>query len=113
MTKKKLKKKKIKTKQPDHSSPNSTFFLSFVGEFVEIVIKEVNYTTEMGILPLTVSGILLDIDENYIYLSDNGNSVTRAVKRLDIAVIEIANSLSEQEAALHNITIPEKPEDGN
>ena len=75
--------KKLMTKLDPSTDPSSTFFLSFVGEYVEIICKGATTTTEIGVFPIVVNGYLLDLDEKHLYLSDDGQSVSRAVKKED------------------------------
>lgn len=112
---KKIKKKQSKTKiqKIDDSSPTSTFFLSFVGEYVEIICKEISSTTEIGTIPLVINGFLLDIDDNYLYLSDDAQSVSRAIKKADYSVIEIVKQYNVLDEALKRVEIPDNPDEGN
>ena len=106
-------KKKKRIQPVDDSSPNSTFFLSFVGEYVEVVCKEITSTTEIGIIPLVVTGYLLDIDDKFLYLSDDAQNVSRAIKKSDYSVIEIVKQTTPEEEALNRMFVPENPEEGN
>lgn len=110
---KKPRKKKKTIQLNDDSNPSSTFFLSFVGEYVELVCKNVITHTEVGVMPLIVTGYLLDVDETHLYLSDDMQNVVRAIKREDYAVIEIAKSMTDAERVLSELNIPENAEDGN
>lgn len=111
-----MKKKTKKKKQLQHhkdTSPQSTFFLSFVGEMVEIMCKGSATTTEVGVFPVIVQGYLLDIDDDHLYLSDDGQNIARAVKRQDYVAIEIVQQVTEMEEKLRNISVPEDRDNGH
>lgn len=115
-------KKKIVTKNKKNSSnkqksnsisdPTSLFFLSFVGEWVEIICK-LTTTTEIGHFPLVAMGFVLDVDNEHIFLSDDGQNVSRAVKRSEYVLIDIAKQETELERKLNTVTIPNTPDEGN
>lgn len=109
-------KPKIKKKQEEHpvsTNPKSAFYYSFVGEFVEIICDGPVSQTEIGMFPIVVQGYLLELDDNYLYLSDDALTICRAVNRKNEITIEIVKQMNEQEEALRNILVPDVPEDGN
>lgn len=105
-----------KKKQEEHSkanSLNSVFYLSFIGELVEIVCSGASNTSEIGSFPVVATGYLLEIDDDYLYLSDDAETICRAVKKNVIMTVEIVRQISESEQALMNVSIPETPDKGN
>jgi hypothetical protein len=94
-----------KKQKVDETSLESTFFASFVGEYVEIVCKVVGATKEIT-LPVVVNGFLLDIDDDFYYLSDNGTEVSKAVRKDGLIIIEVAKQKTPEEEILDNLTRP-------
>lgn len=91
------------------TEPDS-FFLSFVGEFVQI-ITSMQFTgapgarSEDAVLPLIVEGYVLDADDNYTYLSPDGVEIRQAVRNnmiVYIHVMEAADEATELLEALPN-----------
>lgn len=109
----KKKTRKKKTQHNKDTNPQSTFFLSFVGEMVEIMCKGSATTTEVGVFPVIVQGYLLDVDDDHLYLSDDGQNIARAVKKQDYIAIEIVQQLSLMEEKLRNLTVPEDADSGH
>lgn len=113
--KKRVSKKAKKPKQEQHTddtSPNSTFYASFIGEYVEIICKQTR-TLETGIFPVIVSGYLLEIDDKHLYLSDDAQNIARLVKREDYITIEIAKEQTQEDYVLSTVSIPSDREQGN
>lgn len=108
---KKKKAKKIKRLQPVKQSSimDSTFFSVFIGEYVEIIAK----TGLTDKVPVIVQGYLLDIDDDFYYLADDGNSVSRALKRSELCVIEIAKTKTLFDEILENTPSALNKEEGN
>lgn len=107
------KKTKKNTEHTKDSNPNSVFFTSFIGEKVELICKGPSATTEIGVFPIVVNGYLLDLDDDHLYLSDDGQNIARAVKRAEYITIEIVKNLTKYDEALETVLIPEESEDGN
>lgn len=102
-----MKKKLKKRKKP--STIDSTFFSIFIGEYVEIVARHSLTDT----VPLVMEGYLLDMDDDFYYLSDDANSICRAIRKDDLSAIEIANTKTVFDELLKQTPIKENPEDGN
>ena len=117
MAKTKAPKKKltIKDVKDDDTSPKSTssFYLIFIGEFVEVICSGPSTTTEMGVFPIVANGYLLDLDENYLYLSDDAITVARAIKRKNVVTVEIVKQVGPLEQALIDTEVPDNKEEGN
>jgi hypothetical protein len=83
------------------TEPN-VFFLSFVGEFVQI-ITSMQFTgapgmrgaSEDSVLPLIVEGYVLDADEDYTYLSADGIEIKQAVRNDVIVYIQVIEAVDE------------------
>lgn len=97
---------------------NSTFFDTFVGEFVHLVTKlpmqidssnEDSRTIQSDLFRL--EGYLLDIDEKYYYLGETNQEVGIAVSISEVLSISIAKT--ELDGILDIIETPEDPEGFN
>lgn len=104
-------KKKKSTK--DQTSLESTFFTSFVGEYIVIICKILGEHGSGLKLPVTVTGYLLDIDDDFYYLSDDGINVTRAVRKTEILTVEVHDEKTPEQEILENAKPPAKDEDYN
>ncbi len=92
------------------------FFEMFAGEFVEIItdlkipqsinVDQEGNTTEVQ-MPLTVNGFFMDIDDNFVYLSPDGENVKQSIPVNSIKYIEIVNLEQEAEEMLDNIPEPD------
>lgn len=96
----------------NETSLDNVFFSTFVGENVEMICKGVNDVSANGIA-FVIQGILLDIDEVYYYLSDDGNSIARAIKKSEVSFIEIAKSNNEYQRLLESFEVNGKKENAN
>jgi len=103
----KLKKKRNTIKKRLETSLDSTFFVSFVGEYVDIISKFVTATSKTTMTGV-ISGFLLDIDEKFYYLSDDGQVVSRAIKCEDVMAIEIVQQKTIHDIALERLEIVDK-----
>lgn len=80
----------------EETNIEGVFFSTFIGENVEVLCKTT--ITQSGIAsPIVVQGILLDIDENYYYFSDDGTNVSRALAKNEILFIEIIDDMNKNE----------------
>jgi hypothetical protein len=96
---------------------NNIFFEVFCGEFCEIVTNlEVTNTINIGDdghthdtrMPLTLGGFLMDVDDEYIYLSDDGENVNQAFPKCDLKNIRIVDINAEVDNMLDSIPEPDK-----
>lgn len=89
----------------EETNIEGVFFSTFIGENVEVLCKTT--ITQSGIAsPIVVQGILLDIDENYYYFSDDGTNVSRALAKNEILFIEIIDDAKSQYSQmLESLTI--------
>lgn len=116
MPKKATKKKKVLELPQEHdksNSPKNAFYFSFIGELVEIICAGATTTTEIGMFPIVANGYLLDLDDEYLYLSDDALTIARAIKKTNIVTVEIVKQMTPSEEALVNMEVPGKKEDGN
>lgn len=92
------------------------FFDIFMGEFVEIItdlefpqsvnVSEEGQSTEVR-MPMIVNGFLLDMDDVYVYLSPDGESVKQALPRNSIKHIEIVDLQEQMHQMMDDIPEPE------
>jgi len=115
MAKTKAPKKKQTTVKNDDTSPKSTssFYLIFIGEYVEIICSGPSTTTEMGVFPIIANGFLLDLDEKFLYLSDDAVTVARAIRRDNVVTVEIVKQVGPLEQALMDTEVPSDKNEGN
>lgn len=79
---------------------SSIFFEIFCGEFVEIV-TDLQITNQVAMgedgqvhemkMPLTLTGFVMYADEEFIYLSPDGESVNQAFPKSDLKHIQIVD----------------------
>jgi hypothetical protein len=86
---------------------NNAFFETFAGEFVEIILdlqitNSVNLDGEGNVhemqMPLTLQGFVMDADDQFVYLSPDGENINQAFPIKDlkhIAIVDVANPLQE------------------
>ena len=88
------------------------FYQAFIGEFVHITTK-IKTTRSVhspdGSLeetaPMIAEGYLLDADDEYLYLGYTPESITRAVDRTEISMVDIA-----QEPNLYDEILDQMPD---
>lgn len=104
----------------NEKDPYPLFWTTFVGEKVSITINQTSSLTnvsEMGTItetfPVFYEGILLDMDEEFLYLGKNPNEINQAVKRIHITHIMVNEELDQFDEILNEMEVPEKPEDVN
>lgn len=92
-------------------------FETFVGESVSILLdKEIEQIrqTETHIetlkSSLSVNGYIIDMDDDFIYLGYNQESIAQAVKKSYIIHVEISN---ESDEILSSIDLPKDEKDYN
>ena len=91
----------------------SLFHLSFVGELVEILMplyrKNVQGNEE-GIMdqtiPIVVQGYILDADDEFLYLGDTPEEITKGIKREDVRYIEVIKEANPYDEVLDNMPTP-------
>lgn len=93
---------------------NSPFFLTFIGEKLRLMTHqkitesvEVEEGTQVVETNLTLSGYLLDLDNEYYYLGLTPSEVSFALRKTDVFLIEIERLSSAYEEILENVESPE------
>lgn len=81
---------------------NDTFFLTMIGELVQIYCRDVFKNSGLPIL-----GYILDIDDDYFYIGDSPEEIVRCIKKSDVFMLEIYNEADESLRILENMEIPE------
>lgn len=96
------------------------FFEIFAGEYVEIItsLKTVHeIQSEEGFvsqtLPFYVYGYLLDTDDDYIYLGEHPNNVSKVVSRKEVKAMEIHKEVDLYEEMLDSVEAPKNKKDFN
>jgi hypothetical protein len=94
---------------------NSVFLNVFVSEFVEIV-SDLNITTSITVneegqtqpvqMPLTVSGFVMDTDDAFVYLSQDGENINQALPINSIKHVAIVD-VAAKDAELDEVDFPE------
>lgn len=103
-----------KTTEPD------SFFLSFVGEYVQILtsvqfsgMPSARGASKDSSLPLIVEGYILDADDNYTYLSSDGVEIKQAVKNSAIVYVQVMDAVDEATELLDSLSTGIKKRDMN
>lgn len=100
-----MQKKSLETTDGEYNGLTETFFLTFVGELVEILASFPHKNSE---LPISVIGYVLDADKEYYYLGDTPDEITQAVQRSKVVHIQIVEPFNPALAALENMDMPEE-----
>ena len=100
---------------------SNLFFETFAGEFVEIV-QDFEITTSFNQhedhmhevrMPMTVSGFVMDTDDEFIYLSPDGENVNQALPIHTIKHIGIVQASNELQDLLDSVPNPSDKKDFN
>jgi hypothetical protein len=96
------------------------FFLSFIGEYVTIILKreaKVLHQTEEGYIeetvPMTVNGYLLDMDDEYYFIGESPNNISRAILKKEVVYIEIVQVKTVYDEILDTMNVPQEDKDIN
>lgn len=75
----------------DKKTEPGAFFLSFVGEYVQIItnVKFSSAGSKQNSMPLIIEGVVLDADDDYIYLSRDGDEIGQALKNDVVVYVQI------------------------
>ena len=65
----------------------SKLFKQFKNKYVTFILKNVRNGIGGSILNLSLEGYLLDEDEEYFYIGITSESITGAIRRLEVATI--------------------------
>lgn len=101
----KSQKKKVSNRQAQMSPGEvvDTFFLSFIGELVELAGSFYHGEQEAA---LKVVGYILDMDDNYYYLGDTHEEITQAIKKDRVIYIQVLNPVNQFEEMLTQMEVP-------
>lgn len=87
---------------------NMLFTISFVGEYVEILLS-LNRDSN----PVAIRGYLMEHDDEFIYLGLDNKEVNSAIKKVNIISIEINDEKNELKKYLNEINVPSNKLEGN
>lgn len=115
------KKKKVAKKKPtsptkedfneySHTKDSETFFLTFVGEYVEVCGSFFHSSEEMAI---RVRGYLLDIDNTYLYLGDGPDEIEHAIRKDKVIWLQVITQNNEYQVILKEMGKPKDDKDVN
>jgi hypothetical protein len=75
----------------------SSFLIAFGGQLVTVTTSmnvSTTYSDRMEAAPILYDGILLEVDNDYVYLGESINEITSAIKKTHIIHICVKNELS-------------------
>jgi hypothetical protein len=104
---------KIMTIPGDKTELASAFMLAFGGQFVTITTSlsvNVSDGDKMESFPINFEGIVLDRDDQFIYLGESINEISSAVERSKIVHIQIKEELTVVDQIFDNMPDPKKEE---
>jgi len=83
----------------------SAFFLSFVGEYVQVITALQMLTEENPekALPLIVEGVIMDADESYIYMGSEAAGIKQAIKTDHVVFVQVLEKADEVEEIFSSI----------
>jgi hypothetical protein len=95
-----------------------TFLLSFGGQEVTITVSltgsfQDSHGNVIDSVPMMYDGILLEHDDNYVYLGKNINIVDQAITKSTIVHVALKKEISELDQILDGMLMPSKKEDIN
>lgn len=98
----------------------SLFFLTFIGEFVEVTTNlmvksqiETEEGTGISESPITIRGYLLDEDNKYYYMGGRPDAVSNAIKKTSVKLIEIVEPKTQLDEVLDSMGEPEDEKEIN
>lgn len=100
--KKNIKKPK-KTELQNPTELSETFFLTFIGEFVEVAGSFLHDNSEV---PIILQGYILDTDKDYYFLGETSEEITSAIKKENVKYIKIINEEDPLKEALTQWEVP-------
>lgn len=88
----------------DYNGLTETFFLTFIGELVEIAGSFYHGDSEAAI---KIAGFVLDADDEFYYLGDSPDEITQAIRRDRVIYIQIMEPFNIHLNALKEFKIPD------
>jgi hypothetical protein len=94
----------VKMTNKKTNEPNS-FFLSFIGEYVQVItsFQLADANSPEASVPLIIEGYVLDADDDYIYMGEDGDQIRQAVKNNHVVYVHIIEKESELEEILSSL----------
>lgn len=80
-----------------------TFFLTFIGELVEIAGSFFHGNEEHNI---KIAGFVLDVDDEYYYLGDTPEEINQAIRRDRVIYIQILEQVDPVLEILQDLEVP-------
>lgn len=74
---------------------SEVFLLTFIGEYVQVISNFIlNTAGSEGVeeSPLILEGYLLDMDDEFLYIGDSANDISRAIKKETVVFIQVVNN---------------------
>lgn len=93
----------------DLKKASEIFWVTFVGQYVEVVCK--SSSEEHG--QLVVRGYMIDIDSDYYYIGENPFEPAAVVKKDLVGIINLAQETDPATETLANMPVPEKKDEAN
>jgi hypothetical protein len=89
------------------------FFLTFVGEYVEVTTKLMATEPESKLtVPISFQGFLLEQDEQFYYIGPGPGNIAQAIKKELVGIFTIVNPENEMDTILTDFK-PEREEEIN
>lgn len=87
-------------------SEPSAFFLSFVGEYVQVITAFQMLTEENPetALPLIVEGVIMDADDTYIYMGSEADGIRQAIRSEYVVFVQQLDKTSELEEIFSSVS---------
>lgn len=85
----------------------SAFFLSFIGEYVQVITSFQLTTADSSEtpMPLIIEGFILDADETYIYMGEAGDdNIKQAVKNDFVVYVHVIEKETEVEQVFSSLS---------
>jgi hypothetical protein len=96
---------KKSSKKPEETTELSeTFFLTFIGELVEVAGSFYHENVEV---PITIQGYILDTDKDYYFMGDTPEEITRAIRKDSVIYIQVIEDIDPLHEALKDCEVPE------
>ena len=86
-------------------SEPSSFFLSFVGEYVQVITAFQMATEDSGEtgLPLIVEGVIMDADDSYIYMGSDTEGIRQAIRNDYVVFVQVLEKATELEEIFSSV----------
>lgn len=87
-------------------SEPSAFFLSFVGEYVQVITSFQMLTEENPetALPLIIEGVIMDADDTYIYMGSESDGIRQAIRSEHVVFVQQLDKADELEEVFSSMS---------